>query len=396
MSQNFKAVVKQSPEALMAGLLTGGAASTAAAVVVLKEARACGLSLQAYLSVAADPSLSADTAIQKMNPMQAIYAAARLPSNTATPEAQITLAASSDSFATNPGLSILVPAIVENIIRQKGVEPPMENVNDFIAQSRQVAGVEVITKGVWSGNDSDTFEQRIVSEGAQIAKRSINATQTNVKFWKLGSALEFTYEAARRMTPDMLVPFLNRMEDQRQRDRAAGAVYILMNGDAGHDAITQVRLDDAAYGGTMGSLSSNAAAFLRFLISRAKVGRTANTIAANYDTVAELMLMFPVNQGSNGVLATGVNASVPNQPFNISLPGGLRFSFKVAISTEVPEGAFIAFDKNSTLEELIETGSQISEQEKAISNQMITYVNTLDSGFKFAVDESRILVRWKV
>lgn len=396
MSNLFRTVVKQSPEKLMAGLLSGGDNSKSAAIAVLRDARACGLSLNAYLSVASDPSLSENTQIQKMNPMQAVYASANLVNNTATPEAQALLAASSDSFATNPGLSILMPAIVENIIRQRGVQTPIENVNDFIVQTRQVAGSEVITKGAWGGTDTDSFEQRIVAEGSQIAKRTINATQTNVKFWKLGSAIEFTYEASRRLTPDMLVPFLARMEDQRQRDRAAGAVYTLINGDAGgHAAIQEVQISDAAYGGTLGKLSENAAAFLRFLISRAKAGRAINTIAANYDTVSEMMLMFPVHQTGTSVLATGINGAAPNQPFNVQLPGGLRFSFKVAVSSEVPEGALIAFDSSSTLEELQETGSAISEQEKAIGNQVVTYVNTLNSGFKFAIDESRIMLRWK-
>ena len=388
----MKPIQKVAPEALVGVLLGANAAESATAGLnLLRKAGESGLSLPAYLSASCDPKASADARLHGLDPMTAVFAHLQLPTTAKTEVAVAQLAASTDSFTTNPGLRILMPTVIENLLREQGPIAPVENVADIVSQTRDVAGDEVITKSTWSGTDIDTFESFMIAEGSQIPKRSITATQSTVRFYKHGSALELSYEAARRLSPNMLVPYAAKMERERLRTRAAAAAYTLLNGDSGHGAITSVNL--STFGATAGSgLAKNATAFIKFLIDRAKRGVAIDTILGNYDTVVELMTMFPVANGP--VLATGANGVLPNSPFAVTLPGGLNFSFRMAVSSQVPEGSLIAFDKSSTLEELRETGSAIREQEQSITNQMITYVNTLNSGFKFAVDESRILLNW--
>ena len=76
----------------------------------------------------------------------------------------------------------------------------------------------------------------------------------------------------------------------------------------------------------------------------------------------------------------------PSINVNIPLLGG---AVNFALSTTAPDNKLIGFTKAETLEELVEAGSQISENERSIETQSITYVKTENSGFKLAFADTR-------
>jgi hypothetical protein len=63
-----------------------------------------------------------------------------------------------------------------------------------------------------------------------------------------------------------------------------------------------------------------------------------------------------------------------------------------AVSSAVPANKLIAFTKAETLEELVEAGSSISENERSILNQSITYVRTEVTGYKLAFGDTRTVL----
>jgi hypothetical protein len=131
---------------------------------------------------------------------------------------------------------------------------------------------------------------------------------------------------------------------------------------------------------------------LRLFHQRYKAGRVFDTIVCGYETAFQLALMFPMNKTGTDIVATGINGAAPVGMLNVRLPLGLQFSFELVASPTMAENQLLIFDRSATLEELIRSGSQISEDDVTVGNQMISYYQTINTGYKFIIDESRLLI----
>jgi hypothetical protein len=58
----------------------------------------------------------------------------------------------------------------------------------------------------------------------------------------------------------------------------------------------------------------------------------------------------------------------------------------------MPDNQIMGITKSETLEELIEAGSQISENERSITNQSLTYVRTENTGYKLIYGDTREII----
>jgi len=385
-------IKKVSPEAFVTGLQQGG---EGAAKQVLNEARAVGLNLEAYMELAVDPSKSAHANLQTMKDgVAAVYRHIGVPvSLQGSPNASLILAASTDTFSSNKGLAVLIQPLVETLIREKGVRPPVDDVSKYIAQSRQVSRGELITRGEWEGDGEDALRSFRISEGANIPKRTIKATETSTRFYKHGSALEASYETLRDIGVQGLLPFVARQKQEQIVSRAQTALEILQNGDGVFDPVTAQNFSVYNGGAVVTNLSENGLKpLLRLFHQRYKAGRVFDTIVCGYETAFQLALMFPMNKTGTDIVATGINGAAPVGMLNVRLPLGLQFSFELVASPTMAENQLLIFDRSATLEELIRSGSQISEDDVTVGNQMISYYQTINTGYKFIIDESRLLI----
>jgi hypothetical protein len=189
---------------------------------------------------------------------------------------------------------------------------------------------------------------------------------------------------------DILTPFAARVQRQLEISKTAAAVSVLINGDGVNEAAPVKKL--SAYGADFNNgktLKDNYRALATFLMKRASEGNPVDTLCGNFDTYVELMFMFmPVLNNKDGSDVEKIQA-IGGPTLQLPIMGG---AVKFALSSAVPANSLIAFSKAETLEELIEAGAAISENEQSVTNQALTYVRTETTGYKLAFGDTRTLL----
>lgn len=302
---------------------------------------------------------------------------------------KISLAATNETFQTYPGTRLMFPQVIDSILKWSSNQDYLENVAALVGNSRTISGTEMISMVADSDEDAEgTF---LIAEGADIPVRKIKSSEYAVKMHKHGSGYEVTYEFDRRAAVDIMVPYVSRINRRLELSKVALATQILINGDGAHKAAPVVKQSEMApkanaehkagklvYGG-----------ILAWLVDRAGNGAHApiDTVVGNYDMYLQWMLMFTPTLSSTSQVDAMAKVGGPN----VSTAGipGMFVPIKFALSSSVPAGKLIGFTKAETLEELVEAGSQISESERAIKNQKITYVKTEVTGYRLVFGDTR-------
>ena len=335
-----------------------------------------------------------------LNGFEATFAALGVPLNLKDDTAIAAFASATTSFMTNDGLSVLLPSLVNNLLRSQDNKDIIEKADDLILQTRMVKSNAVQKEIVYDKDTNDSYATHRIAEGANIPTRKLKTGQSNVKFYKTGHGIEVSYEFAQDMTPDILVPYANRIQFERSQSEHIIAVQTLINGESNdpgsaNGAIATDDLDTLDNkAGT--PLRARAEGFIKWLISAARAGRPIDTLVVGWDSIFELQYMFPVTD-ANGNAAVGVGAVAAGgalAQMQVKVVNGINFNLNVVISSAVEEKQIIGYRKGETLERLIKTNSQISEQERSIKNQTLLYTNTIISGFTLAYGESRRLLSW--
>ena len=336
-----------------------------------------------------------------LNGFEATFAAMGVPLNLKDETAMAAFASATTSFMTNDGLSVLLPSLVNNLLRGQDNKGIIEKADDFILQTRMVKSNVVQKEIVYDKASNDSYATHRIAEGMNIPTRKLQTGQSNVKFFKTGHGIEVSYEFAAGMTPDILVPYANRIAFERSQSEHLIAVDTLINGEnsdpnSANGAIKTDSLDTIdSKGGT--PLRQRAEGFIKWLISAARAGRPIDTLVVGWDSIFELQYMFPVTD-ANGVAATGLGGvaggSANLAQLQVRVVNGLNLNLNIVISSALEGNQIIGYRKGETLERLIKTNSQISEQERSIKNQTLLYTNTIISGFTLAYGESRRLLTW--
>ena len=298
-------------------------------------------------------------------------------------EQGVVLQAASETFQTFPGTRAMFPEVIDDMLRWQNRQDAIERVEPLLAQSRTIAGNELVSTVVL--DDSAERGTFTVPELANIPVRTIRTSETAVKMYKHGSAYRTSYEFNRRASLDLLTPYAARVARELEISKVKAATDVLINGDGVNGAATVEAI--TTHGGTANALSSNYKALAKFLMNMAKDGIPADTLVGNYDMFVDLMFMF------SQVLNSGVSEaeklqSVGAPVVNMQLPI-MNNSVNFVLSSTMPAGRLLAFNRSETLEELVEAGSQIAESEQAIRNQSIVYVRTENSGFRLAFGDTR-------
>lgn len=397
MNRKLTEIKRVAPlEALGAMLSQDPATSKAAADRLLREAKDFGLSLSAYLNVRIDPRLAEDRARYQVadNAFLSGADAAMLSMNLPHRddfEQGVLLQAASDTFQTFPGTRAMFPEVIDSMLRWKNRQSQLESLEPFISQSRTINGAEMISTVVDDDkNQRDTYS---ISEGGEIPVRTIRTSQTSVGIFKHGSGIRTTYEFERRASLDIMTPFAARVARELEMSKVRAATTVLMNGDGVNPAAVVEGITvfgGAAVNGTSVLLRTQYGALMTWMVRKASEGTPIDTIAGNLKMYLELLMMFMPTL-SNGTSVAEVMASRGGPAIDVSLPllGG---NVKFALSSAMPDNQLLGFSKMETLEEVIEAGSSIVENERAVSNQTITYYRTENSGFRLAFGDTRFVL----
>jgi hypothetical protein len=353
---------------------------------LVAHAKSLGLSAPDYLRLAVDPS-KGEFSNGELDGYETALMALNLPVRDDFSKG-VVLQAAAETFQTFPGVRALFPSVVDDIVQWKYRQSNLEQVAPILSQSRTVNGVEMITT-VINDAEADYHQYGVIAEGGRIPVRSIRASEHAVRFFKFGGGFEFTYEFSRRASLDIIAPYAARMEREVEIGQLAVATNMLINGDAVQPAATSTNAKTlaTALGVTHAQGKINWEVFLQWLVNRAKAGTPVDTIVGNYDMHFEWLRMFAKPDGAAGVpqierlRAAGINAAEANPRFNMAV------NFQV--SSGAPAQKLIGFSKADTLEELVETGSDIEESQQAIENQKVKYVRTRNNGYRLIFGDTR-------
>lgn len=364
------------------------------AMLLLHDANTAGFGLDALLHQQVE-------GINGLNGFEATFAALGVPLNLKDDTAKAAFASATTSFMTNDGLKVLLPSLVNNLLRSQEQTGIIEKAEDLILQTRMVKSNVVQKEIVYDKDSKDSYATHRIAEGANIPTRKLKAGESNVKFFKTGHGIEVSYEFANDMTPDILLPYANRIAFERSQSEHVIAVDTLVNGESNdpnspNGAIKEDDLDAIdSKAGT--KLRDRAEGFIMWLIEAARAGRPIDTLVVGWDSIFELQYMFPVTD-AKGTAAVGLggvaggNAQLAQ--LSVRVVNGLNFNLNIVISSALEANQIIGYRKGETLERLIKTNSQISEQERSIKNQTLLYTNTIISGFTLAYGESRRMLKW--
>ncbi len=303
-------------------------------------------------------------------------------------ERGIVLEAASDTFQTFPGARAIFPEVVDDVVKWKYRQEAIENTGAIVGSSRTIAGVELISTVV-DDKQEDYQTVAAVAELGRFPVKTIRMSEQSVKFYKHGGGYRYSYEFGRRARIDTLVPYVTRMDREKEMSKVRAATAILINGDGVNGAAPVALQKSFVAAATNGKLSYEA--LLRWFVARARAGTPVDTVVGNWDAYIDWLLMFAIPT-SNATRTDAENLAATG--FQIGGVPILKGTVNFALSSSAPATQLIGMSKGDTLEELIESGSNIEETERAITNQSITFTKSENTGYKLAFADTRSIFNY--
>ncbi len=389
---NLASIQRQAPEIVLANLKSDNSGtSKEAGIQLINRAKDTGLCLQDYLKYAIDPRLSANAGkFEGLNGFEASLLELNLPFRDDF-EQGVLLQAASDSFQKYPGTRAMFPEVIDTMLRWKNRQDQIETVGPMVAQSRTINGTELIS--TWVEDDSKNRGSETIAEFGRIPVRTITTSQTTVGIFKHGSGIRTSYEFERRASLDILTPYAARVARELEISKVKAATSIMVNGDGVNGAAPVVAFSSfggVAVNGTTSVLSTQYKAFAKWLVTMAKAGTPVDTVMGNLDIYLELLFMFtPTVSAGRSVQEAVAAHGGPAVNLNIPL---LQGNVNFVLSSSMAANKIMGFAKAETLEELVEAGSTIAENERSIINQSVTYVRSENTGYKLAYADTRSIL----
>ncbi len=362
-------IKRQPVEEVLQGLRGSRGDSIEAGQKLIRMAAEAGLGLRDYLTLAVDTRQGEHAeSLSVFNGYEATLVHLDLPFRNDF-ENGVLLQAASETFQKFPGTRALFPEVIDDMLRWKHTQDQLETTEGMVAQRRTISGNEMISTIV--DDDSAQLDTFVIPELARVPVRTIRTSETSVKMFKHGSAYRTSYEFNRRASLDILTPFANRVARELEISKVAAATDVLINGD-GVNGAAPVE-DITTFGGTAGTLDYKSLA--KWIMNAAKEGKPIDKIVGNYDMFVELLFLFTPTLASEISEASSGPRVLGTPSINVTLPI-LNGSVDFSLSSSMAADKLIGYTLGETLEELIEAGSSISENERSILNQAITFVRT--------------------
>jgi hypothetical protein len=383
-------IKKTTPEAVAALLMTiSKSDSKENGMALVKEAASFGLNLRDYLTLAVDTKGGEDK-WKGYNGYEAIKVALNLP-HANDFEAGITLQAAANTFNTYAGTRAMFPEVIDDMLKFKTLQDnKVENIASIVGQSRTVSQREMISTYYEDDLADGSTNTNTIAELGKIPVNSVRTSQSSVSFGKRGSGIELSYEFTREASLDIISPFAARIARTLEKSKVAAATNILIYGD-GVNVAAEVQAF-SGFGATGGAINAaNYKALAKFLMSNANNGYVFDTFVVNFDMYVELMFMAQPVIGAGAISTVDFMVGKGAPAISTTLPF-MNGMVNVVLSSSVPAKRIIAMTKAECIEELVMAGGNISESERSITNQSITYVKTEETGYKLAVPKARVVL----
>jgi hypothetical protein len=231
-----------------------------------------------------------------------------------------------------------------------------------------------------STENKKAAQKRRVTEAAELPKARLKTRENSVKIWKYGRQIEASYEVIRRMRVDLLAVHLRRLGEQAAMDEVEDVLDVIKNGDGNPNTAATVLKNktDLDAGATAGTLSKEA--WLRFLLKFFPY--QCNTVVANEDGLLQVLdIIYPsdTTQMMDFLLKGMAITAKVELPQKIWTNVTLLYSPAVEkINNHV---ALYGIDSRYAIEKIQETGSDITEADKFITNQTQVLTVSENAGF---------------
>jgi hypothetical protein len=376
------------PDVVLAGLRSDiPEESKAAGLKLARNAAKFGVDVRDYLMLAVQTDYEGSQ-VKGLNGYEATLAHLKLPVRDSIAEG-IILQAASETFETYPGTRAMFPPVIDDIVRWTYRQDQMQSVAPMLASSRTISGVEMlmtIVEDSASGEENQTFT---IPELGRIPVRTIRTSEQTVKMYKHGSGIRTSYEFNRRARLDVLTPFAARVTRELELGKVRAATGVMLNGDGNGSAAPAV----TQAGFTVQVGTAGAAGFLSYqhllawLVARAQAGAPVDTVVGNFGAAYQWMRMFQPTTANTQSAADAIRTTTGMgvAPFGMMLPSLVNF----VVSSAMPNNMLLGITKNETLEEMKEAGGDISEIERGMLNQSITYLKTEVSGYRLLFKDTR-------
>lgn len=362
-----------------------------------------GMSLSAYLEVYEDPSegyndgldafgriLEAADLRTKSLPHLGVYAsnyedfyenentrallpelAARIVREVKTGRPSVTSDVRRDLYASAdyaPG-TVMRP-YAEGAVRWDQQIQPAIPISELVAITSNIDGDSY--RSFYLTHDADKTGMARVAETAEVPASKLTGNKQTIDLHKYGRRLVASYEQLRRQPIDLVALHLRQIAVQTEVDKLADIMSILINGDGNNNAATVYDLTDLDPNATAGTLSL--AGWLAFKLQFDGAYIMTHALARN--GVVLSMQLLQMGTANVPMLALG-NAFGGLTPIN----RGLGDSVRVGHTGEAPADKIVAFDGRFAVQQVTETGSDITEVERFTTRQTQDITMTEVMGF---------------
>jgi hypothetical protein len=382
---SLASIKKRPAEAVLLGMLSESHTdSINAGQRVMREASSYGLKLRDYLTLAIE---TRGTTLSDCTGYEAALVQLNLPVKNDFKEG-VVLEAASETFATFPGTRALFPPVIDDMLYFTRRIDQVEQLAPMLAGSRTISGAELLYVVV--NDDGSEYVSFVVPELGRIPVRAIRTSEMSVRMYKHGSGIKTSYEFNRRARLDLLTPFAARVDRELQLSKIALCTTQLINGDGQANTacpvVTQSSFSPQVTNVTATPGMIEYQHLLAWLVSRARAGTPIDTVVGNWGAWFQWMRLFLPIQNINGKSAV---EALQGAGVSVQLPQNFPANIRFCLSSAMPDNKLLGMIAAETIEELVEAGSEISEEDRAVQNQAITYYRTENSGFRLIWKDTR-------
>jgi HK97 family phage major capsid protein len=197
--------------------------------------------------------------------------------------------------------------------------------------------------------DNTDVDYKRTAEGAKFPVAKVRTKEKAITLYKIGTKLEFSYEAIRRMKLNVLGAALQVLGTKLGQDLVYEGLEVLLNGDGNSNSAGNVN------SATTGAIVYGDLLNLDFVFED---GFEPDMIVANK---AAMKKILSVSEFINPLIASD---------FLTKGQGVTPFGLALKVNNKLPDGKLLALNKIGGLEMLEEKGAQMVEVDKIIDRQL--------------------------
>ena len=276
-----------------------------------------------------------------------------------------------EKFFRTMDSAVLFPEYIARTVRQ-GMEE-----NDILPGIVSTTTVidSLDYRSIYSVPADEDQEMKTVAEGEEIPTTEVKTKDHLVKLTKRGRMLVASYEAIRVQKLDLFGVMLRQIGAYIQKQQAADAVNVLINGDGNENAAVQYTVGTSPISGTKGSLGYDQ--LVEFWSKFDPY--TMNTILCSTGTMTDILKIPELQNPMAGLNFQGTG--------KLGTPLGAQ----LLRSSAVADGVIIGLDNRFALEQVC-AGDVMVEYDKLIDRQLERAAITTISGFgKICTEAAAVL-----